>query len=137
MRRCSAFSQRPRPCAVIKGAQRGTNLSVFRASHIPPALAFPCPIVFSRRICQLACFTSFLSARYHRSLMSSTEIKTIAVLGAGTMGNGITHVFARSGYHVLLRDIEQRFLDRALETIAKNLDREVRKNKITEADKSA
>jgi 3-hydroxybutyryl-CoA dehydrogenase len=69
--------------------------------------------------------------------MSSTEIKTIAVLGAGTMGNGITHVFARSGYHVLLRDIEQRFLDRALETIAKNLDREVRKNKITEADKSA
>ncbi len=69
--------------------------------------------------------------------MPSAEIKTIAVLGAGTMGNGIAHVFARSGYNVLLRDIQQGFLDRAMETIAKNLDRELKKNKITEADKSA
>jgi 3-hydroxybutyryl-CoA dehydrogenase len=69
--------------------------------------------------------------------MSSDEIKTIAVLGAGTMGNGIAHVFARAGYEVILRDIEQRFLDRGLDTIAKNLDREVKKNRITEADKSA
>jgi 3-hydroxybutyryl-CoA dehydrogenase len=69
--------------------------------------------------------------------MPSTDIKTIAVLGAGTMGNGIAHIFARAGYTVLLRDIEQRFLDRALETIARNLDRELKKNKITEPDVSA
>jgi 3-hydroxybutyryl-CoA dehydrogenase len=69
--------------------------------------------------------------------MSSEPIKTVAVLGAGTMGNGVAHVFARAGYDVILRDVEQRFLDRGLETIAKNLDREVKKQKITAADKSA
>lgn len=53
------------------------------------------------------------------------------------MGNGIAHVFARSGFEVILCDLEQRFLDRALETIGKNLDREVGKNKITPNDKSA
>jgi 3-hydroxybutyryl-CoA dehydrogenase len=65
-----------------------------------------------------------------------SDIKTVAVLGAGTMGNGITHVFARSGYKVILRDVEQRFLDRALETIGKNLDREIKKGKIAEAEKA-
>ncbi len=69
--------------------------------------------------------------------MKLDAIKTIGVLGAGTMGNGIAHVFARSGYKVILRDVEQCFLDRALDTIGKNLDREVKKGKITEADKSA
>jgi 3-hydroxybutyryl-CoA dehydrogenase len=69
--------------------------------------------------------------------MSLVSIKTVAVLGAGTMGNGIAHVFARSGYDVILRDVEKRFLDRGLETVAKNLDREVKKGKITEGDKSA
>ena len=64
-------------------------------------------------------------------------IQRVGVIGAGTMGNGIAHVFARSGYDVVLCDIEQRFLNRGLETIAKNLDREVTKNKITAADKSA
>jgi 3-hydroxybutyryl-CoA dehydrogenase len=68
--------------------------------------------------------------------MSTDAIKTIAVLGAGTMGNGIAHVFARAGYTVILRDVEQRFLDRGLETIGKNLDREVKKEKIAAADKS-
>jgi 3-hydroxybutyryl-CoA dehydrogenase len=63
------------------------------------------------------------------------EIKTIAVLGAGTMGNGIAHVFARAGYNVILRDIEERFLQRGLETIGKNLDREVKKGKLPEAEK--
>jgi 3-hydroxybutyryl-CoA dehydrogenase len=53
------------------------------------------------------------------------------------MGNGIAHVLARSGYQVVLCDVEQRFLDRALETIGKNLDREVAKNKITAEDKAA
>ena len=61
--------------------------------------------------------------------MPSSEIKTVAVLGAGTMGNGIAHVFARSGCDVILRDVEQRFLDRGLDTIAKNLDREVKKTR--------
>lgn len=67
--------------------------------------------------------------------MSIDSIKTVAVLGAGTMGNGIAHVFARAGYSVILRDVEQRFLDRGMETIAKNLDREVKKGKLTEAEK--
>jgi 3-hydroxybutyryl-CoA dehydrogenase len=67
--------------------------------------------------------------------MSAEGIKTVGVLGAGTMGNGIAHVFARRGYHVILRDVEKRFLDRGLEAISKSLDREVKKGKITEADK--
>src|SRR5260370_56960 len=62
-------------------------------------------------------------------------IKTVAVLGAGTMGNGIAHVFARSGYKVILRDVEQRFLDRGMETIGKNLDREIKRGKMAEAEK--
>lgn len=69
--------------------------------------------------------------------MAVDSIKTIGVLGAGTMGNGIAHVFARSGYKVILRDIEQRFLDHGMATITKNLDREIKKGKITEADKAA
>jgi 3-hydroxybutyryl-CoA dehydrogenase len=65
------------------------------------------------------------------------QIKQAGILGAGTMGNGIAHVFARAGYSVTLCDVEQRFVDRALETIAKNLDREVAKNKISLEDKAA
>ncbi len=64
-------------------------------------------------------------------------IERVGVIGAGTMGNGIAHVFARSGFNVVLCDVEQRFVDRGLETIGKNLDREVTKNKITAADKAA
>ncbi|MGH9723461.1 MAG: 3-hydroxybutyryl-CoA dehydrogenase [Candidatus Acidiferrales bacterium] len=67
--------------------------------------------------------------------MSVEAIKTVGVLGAGTMGNGIAHVFARSGLRVVLRDVEKRVLDRGLETISKNLDREVKKGKIGEAEK--
>jgi len=67
--------------------------------------------------------------------MSVDGIKTVAVLGAGTMGNGIAHVFARAGFRVILRDVEQRFLDRAMETIGKNLDREVKKGKLSESEK--
>jgi 3-hydroxybutyryl-CoA dehydrogenase len=62
-------------------------------------------------------------------------VRTVAVVGAGTMGNGIAHVFARCGYRVILRDVEQSFLDRALETISKNLDREIKKGKVAEAEK--
>jgi 3-hydroxybutyryl-CoA dehydrogenase len=64
------------------------------------------------------------------------SIKTVAVLGAGTMGNGIAHVFARAGYHVILRDVEDRFLQRGMDTISKNLDREVKKGKLTEGEKA-
>ena len=65
------------------------------------------------------------------------EIKTVGVLGAGTMGNGIAHVFAKSGYKVILCDVEQRFLDRGLATISKNLDRELSKSKITVEQREA
>jgi 3-hydroxybutyryl-CoA dehydrogenase len=65
------------------------------------------------------------------------DIQRVGVVGAGTMGNGIAHVFARSGYKVLLCDVEQRFLDRALDTIGKNLEREVAKGKIKAEDKAA
>ena len=69
--------------------------------------------------------------------MSIESIRTVAVLGAGTMGNGIAHVFARAGYEVILRDVEERFLQRGMETIGKNLDREAKKGKLTEAEKPA
>ena len=59
------------------------------------------------------------------------DIKKVGVIGAGTMGNGIAHIFAKSGYDVLLLDVEQRFVDRGLGTISKNLEREVSKNKLT------
>ena len=59
------------------------------------------------------------------------------MVGAGTMGNGIAHVFARGGLGVVLCDVEQRFLDRGLDTITKNLHREVAKGKISESDKAA
>jgi 3-hydroxybutyryl-CoA dehydrogenase len=65
------------------------------------------------------------------------SIQLVGVVGAGTMGNGIAHVFARGGYRVMLCDVEQRFLDRGMETIGKNLDREVAKNKISVGDKTA
>jgi 3-hydroxybutyryl-CoA dehydrogenase len=65
------------------------------------------------------------------------EIRRVGVVGAGTMGNGIAHVFARNGYAVVLCDVEERFLERGLATIGKNLDRELAKNKITAEDKAA
>jgi 3-hydroxybutyryl-CoA dehydrogenase len=64
-------------------------------------------------------------------------IARVGVIGAGTMGNGIAHVFARGGYDVVLCDVEQRFLDRGLETITKNLHREMAKGKISADDKAA
>lgn len=63
-------------------------------------------------------------------------MKNITVIGAGTMGNGIAHVFAQSGYAVSLVDISQESLDHALSTISKNLDRLVAKEKIDEATKN-
>ena len=66
-----------------------------------------------------------------------SQIKTVGVLGAGTMGNGIAHVFARSGYGVWLCDVDQQFLYRGIETIRKNLGREVGKEKISQDDMDA
>jgi len=63
-------------------------------------------------------------------------MKNIAVIGAGTMGNGIAHTFAQSGYNVQLIDISEASLERGLNTITKNLDRMVAKEKISEADKT-
>jgi 3-hydroxybutyryl-CoA dehydrogenase len=63
-------------------------------------------------------------------------IEKVGIVGAGTMGSGIAHVFARSSYQVVLCDIEQKILDRALATIATNLEREVAKSKITASDKT-
>jgi 3-hydroxybutyryl-CoA dehydrogenase len=64
----------------------------------------------------------------------SSDIQTVAVIGAGTMGSGIAHVFARSGFQVLLCDVEQRFLDRAIGQIRTNLGREAVKGKLAESD---
>ncbi|MEN8123426.1 MAG: 3-hydroxybutyryl-CoA dehydrogenase [Bacteroidota bacterium] len=64
-------------------------------------------------------------------------MNNIAVIGSGTMGNGIAHVFAQNGFHVNLIDISTEALDKALATINKNLDRQIKKEKITEDDKNA
>ncbi len=65
------------------------------------------------------------------------EIKKICVLGAGLMGNGIAQVCAQAGYQVAIRDIEQRFIDGGMNTIRKNLARDVEKAKRTQADMDA
>lgn len=66
-----------------------------------------------------------------------SEIRLVGVIGAGTMGNGIAHVFARSEFDVLLCEVEQRFLDRGLETLRKNLQRESTKGRITADEMNA
>lgn len=64
-------------------------------------------------------------------------MKNITVIGGGTMGNGIAHVFAQNGFEVTLVDVASSALDKALATIAKNLDRQIAKGALTEADKTA
>ena len=65
------------------------------------------------------------------------QIQRVGVVGAGTMGNGIAHVFARNGFEVILCDVGQRLLDSGLDTISQNLEREASKGKITAAEKAA
>lgn len=65
------------------------------------------------------------------------EIKQVGVIGAGTMGNGIAHVFAQYGYNVVLVDIKEEYLEGALKTISKNLDRQIKKGTLTEDEKKA
>ena len=64
------------------------------------------------------------------------DIKNIAVIGSGTMGNGIAHTFAQFGYSVLLIDIKKEYLDKGIETITKNIDRQVKKGTLTEEQKT-
>ena len=63
------------------------------------------------------------------------EIKKIGVCGAGTMGNGIAHVFAQFGFEVVLRDVKDEFVERGMKTIDKNLQRGVKKGRMTEDEK--
>ena len=63
-------------------------------------------------------------------------MKKIAVIGAGTMGNGIAHTFAQKNYQVTLIDVSEQSLEKALSTISKNLDRMVSKDKISESEKT-
>src|SRR5512143_2964137 len=65
------------------------------------------------------------------------KIDKLGVVGAGQMGNGIAHVAAQAGVHVVMRDLEDRFVAKGLDTIAKNLQRGVDKGKMTAADKDA
>jgi len=65
------------------------------------------------------------------------DIQRVGIVGAGTMGNGIAHVFARSGIEVRLCEVEQRFLDRGLDTIRKNMAREFAKSKLTQPEMDA
>ncbi|TAG13366.1 MAG: 3-hydroxybutyryl-CoA dehydrogenase, partial [Sphingobacteriia bacterium] len=63
-------------------------------------------------------------------------MQKVAVIGAGTMGNGIAHVFAQFGFAVTLVDVQDQQLENAIQTITKNLDRQVSKGSITEAIKT-
>ena len=65
------------------------------------------------------------------------EIKSVAVIGGGTMGNGISHVFALKGYEVNLVELKDEYVQKAISTITKNLDRQVKKSLISEDDKKA
>jgi len=64
-------------------------------------------------------------------------IKTVGIIGAGTMGNGIAHIFSKGGFNVVLCDVQQPLLDKAIATIGKNMDREVAKQKLTAAESVA
>ncbi|MFH2003692.1 MAG: 3-hydroxyacyl-CoA dehydrogenase NAD-binding domain-containing protein, partial [Bacteroidota bacterium] len=65
------------------------------------------------------------------------DIKNITVIGAGTMGNGISHVFAQYGFQVVLNDIKQEYIDRAITNISNNLDRQIKKGTLTLEQKQA
>ena len=67
--------------------------------------------------------------------MDGMEIKNITVLGSGIMGHGIAQISAMAGYNVVLRDIEQQFLDKAMEKIKWSLDKLVSKEKISENER--
>lgn len=72
-----------------------------------------------------------------KKILNTFIMKNIAVIGSGTMGNGIAHVFAQSGYKVALIDISEAALNKAIATITKNMDRQVAKGSLTEEAKNA
>ncbi len=78
---------------------------------------------------------SVLASKENTTIMSSA-IKTVTVIGSGTMGNGICHVFAQNGFNVHMMDINQAAMDKALATIGKNMDRQVAKGSLTEEAKN-
>ena len=67
----------------------------------------------------------------HTMDVSTSAITNVAVVGAGQMGNGIAHVFATSGHHVIIVDVSVDALARGLDSIARNLDRQVKKGAVT------
>ncbi|SFM91491.1 3-hydroxybutyryl-CoA dehydrogenase [Thioclava dalianensis] len=75
--------------------------------------------------------------RVKRKKGQNMAIEKVGIVGAGQMGNGIAHVFALAGFEVLLNDIDGKALDKALATIGKNLDRQVSREKISQADRDA
>ena len=64
--------------------------------------------------------------------MTVKDIKQVTIVGCGTMGNGIAQVFALTGYTVNLVDVKQEFLDKAVATVSKSIDRLIKKEKVTE-----
>src|SRR5690606_4582625 len=82
-------------------------------------------------ICLFSIFGAFL-----KTINMLDQLKIAAVIGSGTMGNGICHVFAQSGYRVHMMDVNQSALDKAIATIGKNMDRQIAKNTMTEAAKA-
>ena len=83
--------------------------------------------------------TSTLEPKLEKSTMNQPpiDIKNVTVIGAGTMGNGICHVFANHGYNVSMMDVSQEAMNKAMATIAKNMDRQIAKQMMTEAEKEA
>lgn len=75
--------------------------------------------------------------RRKAGVMAANEIRTVGVIGAGQMGNGIAHVFAQHGYEVLLNDVDEARIDDAIARISKNMDRQVAKGLMTPEDKAA
>jgi 3-hydroxybutyryl-CoA dehydrogenase len=75
--------------------------------------------------------------RQHKAEVQAMEIKLVGVVGAGQMGNGIAHVFALAGYDVVLTDISEDSLEKALATVERNIDRQVARGKVLPADKRA
>jgi 3-hydroxybutyryl-CoA dehydrogenase len=78
-----------------------------------------------------------LPSQFRDAEPKQMEIRKVGVVGAGTMGNGIAHVFAKNGFDVTLCEVAQQFLDRGLASIRDNLEREVSKNKLTSEQSTA
>ena len=115
----------PTPVTALYGAMReGARRHVFVGANFLLAAAQKIP---APSAAQPNCYT-----QQSQRIKPMNSPKTVAILGAGTMGNGIAHVAARSGLNVLLAEVAQPALDRGLETIRKNLAREVTKQKLTQ-----